>query len=1365
MTNKIKITLVFFSAFLVISIITLVLSAWIISTNGEISSEEITVLYDPSLEKYDLQNSFDYEKENKYPHMNLGVDPETNESLFDEFIDKYDVTYLKRESDGQYKTAKNIMDAGTYIARYYNKEKRIYSDFTYKINPVSPILTCSYTTTSAKQYTPTLGPVDSNFTCTGLYGDGILSGQLSYDKSFPVESTTDINGLKMIVTCVFKPNNTNYTSAKIDVEVPLIAVARIGSRYYSRIENALNAAISGNEVRIVIGTNPYIYEDCTIKTGVKLHINFADESVNSSTGTHSGASAGKYEITNKVTVSPDIKITIQDGGTLEVGGELSGGGADAKCGATTGKSSVLTLSANSGIISFGTIDCYGFIKEDTKNNRSYINAESGKIYLPFIIRDFRGGTRTQTIYNDFDSIHCPPFNQMQFENIEPLLTVKYNTELYGYANLYAGSQQNQTTICFISSTSNSLIQFTSENYSYLTAKYDNITECITLNIFGGARTNAMSMKLSLSLGFITIPLDVSTEDVFFSLTFRQNISLNVNKNAGQNIANYEINQRYKLMPGAILTINEGAILNATNITVYRESDYTVTASIGSKPYPSGKGDARLIVNGELHISTIAGFIESEKENSFLFITTDVKELIQEPYSEGSSGSSIQYTNLTKLSTLLEYQNDGAPIENNAQTGVYESKKCIYDNTTYYYWDKYSDEELNTFTIKYVTNSETSTLSDRKIYTLDDVLILNELVLPDESSVSKNGYTLENWYIDSLFQTEAMNYPLTNSEITLYANWTLDTYSIFYSATIDNPEGEETIDISSQITGFPTSYTVNDSNPILNDLVVDGYEFIGWYYYNNNEFISIDQFDVSLAKNTTFIARFIKEEKPYQIKYQLVYNGELVGETVIVISDLKLPDLSSLKINSMSVIDTLKTDYGNSVATNPKYFVGHSSTDNAGWYMEKGCITTLSSVLSNSESIKQYVDNDTGDYQVVIIYGQLKDKVTITYEGIANSYYYIPGSTIATQNPNDHDANNYMYFWENSTRTVISSYGGNILVPESSLELIKVKYIKTTLTTSNSTLQVKTSDKSIFVNNDFTSSTSSSPCYIRFNSSVTVSVTYTADNDRTCTVKTGSTTVLDNSGGGSYTVNSESSYTISSSSSCITADTLITLANGTKKQVQDLSADDLLLVFNHETGKYEFANIIFIDIEPERIYRIVNLKFSDGTIVKVVYEHGFFDLDLNKYVYIREDNMHEFIGHKFYQADFDGINYVESEVTLVDAYVTEELTTVYSPVTVYHLNYFTEDMLSMPAGIPGLFNIFEFGDNLTYDEEQMQADIEKYGLYTYDDFKDYISYEVYMMFPAPYLKVAVGKGLTTYEDIVQMIYTYLEKHDLMKNNNS
>ena len=96
-----------------------------------------------------------------------------------------------------------------------------------------------------------------------------------------------------------------------------------------------------------------------------------------------------------------------------------------------------------------------------------------------------------------------------------------------------------------------------------------------------------------------------------------------------------------------------------------------------------------------------------------------------------------------------------------------------------------------------------------------------------------------------------------------------------------------------------------------------------------------------------------------------------------------------------------------------------------------------------------------------------------------------------------------------------------------------------------------------------------------------------------------------------------------------------------------------------------------------------------------------------------------------------------------------------------MNYIVDGMLSMPGGIEGLFNIFEFGDNLTYDQEQMQKDIETYGLYTYDDFDEYISYEVYSMFPAPYLKVAVGKGLTTFEDIVDMIYLYLEKHELTK----
>ena len=56
---------------------------------------------------------------------------------------------------------------------------------------------------------------------------------------------------------------------------------------------------------------------------------------------------------------------------------------------------------------------------------------------------------------------------------------------------------------------------------------------------------------------------------------------------------------------------------------------------------------------------------------------------------------------------------------------------------------------------------------------------------------------------------------------------------------------------------------------------------------------------------------------------------------------------------------------------------------------------------------------------------------------------------------------------------------------------------------------------------------------------------------------------------------------------------------------------------------------------------------------------------------------------------------------------------------------------------------------------MAADIEKYGLYSYEDFSDYISYEAYLSSPAVYLKVSVGKGMMTYEEIIDVILYLLE----------
>lgn len=228
----------------------------------------------------------------------------------------------------------------------------------------------------------------------------------------------------------------------------------------------------------------------------------------------------------------------------------------------------------------------------------------------------------------------------------------------------------------------------------------------------------------------------------------------------------------------------------------------------------------------------------------------------------------------------------------------------------------------------------------------------------------------------------------------------------------------------------------------------------------------------------------------------------------------------------------------------------------------------------------------------------------------------------------------------------------------------------------------------------------------------------------------------------------------SGSGCVTPDTLITLADGSQKRVDELTGDEMLLVWNMETGAYDAAPIVFVDNDAEMEYAVVRLTFSDGSEVKVIAEHGFFDLDLGKYVYIDADNYADYVGHRFV-AEGDVAANAWNVVTLDAAVVEYEVTTAWSPVTFSHLCYYTNGVLSMPGGIEGLFNIFEVNtDTMTYDARQMQEDIDTYGLLTLEDFGGMITEDAFEAFNGKYLAVALGKGLLTWEDIAYMAERYI-----------
>lgn len=226
--------------------------------------------------------------------------------------------------------------------------------------------------------------------------------------------------------------------------------------------------------------------------------------------------------------------------------------------------------------------------------------------------------------------------------------------------------------------------------------------------------------------------------------------------------------------------------------------------------------------------------------------------------------------------------------------------------------------------------------------------------------------------------------------------------------------------------------------------------------------------------------------------------------------------------------------------------------------------------------------------------------------------------------------------------------------------------------------------------------------------------------------------------------------------CVAQGTLITLADGSQVPVESLTGNEMLLVWNLHTGSFDVAPILFIDHDQAATYEIINLQFSDGTQVKVIYEHAFWDFDLNKYVFLRADAA-QYIGHWFNKQTTDEYgNMVWTSVQLTGVTITEEYTTAWSPVTYGHLCIYVNGMLSMPGATEGLINIFEVdGDIMQIDQEQYLADVASYGLFTYEEFAQIypIPEEIFEAFNGQYLKISIGKGLIDYESLGELIERY------------
>ena len=156
-----------------------------------------------------------------------------------------------------------------------------------------------------------------------------------------------------------------------------------------------------------------------------------------------------------------------------------------------------------------------------------------------------------------------------------------------------------------------------------------------------------------------------------------------------------------------------------------------------------------------------------------------------------------------------------------------------------------------------------------------------------------------------------------------------------------------------------------------------------------------------------------------------------------------------------------------------------------------------------------------------------------------------------------------------------------------------------------------------------------------------------------------------SGPASVTVVANETTSVTCNFPCFVAGTRIALADGTEKNVEDITYDDSLLVWDFDNAVFASAKPIWILQESEAPEYLLS-KYEDGRELKTVgpdgMHHEIFDVETKKFAYT--DGL---VGHT--------IKTLNGEAKLVSCEKVYETVKYYNIITEHHFNVFANGILT------------------------------------------------------------------------------------------
>ena len=239
--------------------------------------------------------------------------------------------------------------------------------------------------------------------------------------------------------------------------------------------------------------------------------------------------------------------------------------------------------------------------------------------------------------------------------------------------------------------------------------------------------------------------------------------------------------------------------------------------------------------------------------------------------EVNGGSAVESDKVDYNSVVVKPENPtkegytfkGWYTDSNLQT-AYDFNTKVTDNLTLY-----AKWEINEYTVTYKVNGGSAVA--------DETVQYNEVFTQPEDP-TKEGYTFKGWYTDSNLQTAYDFNTKATDNLTLYAKWEINEYTI----TFNTNEGSEVVSQTVEYQGL----VQKPANPTK-----EGYKFAGWY--TDSQLTSVYDFNTKVTDNLTLYAKWVADS-------ECVVTFETNGGTAIAPIELQKNNLITTAVETTKV---------------------------------------------------------------------------------------------------------------------------------------------------------------------------------------------------------------------------------------------------------------------------------------------------------------------------------------------------------------------------------------------------------------------------------------------------------------------------------